>query len=38
MKVLHTYQPMKMEQTDYSEKLAVQLQTLVNNPEKSIQL
>jgi hypothetical protein len=33
---LHTYPPMKMEQTQCSEMLALKLQTPVNHPEESI--
>jgi hypothetical protein len=33
---LHTYSPMKMEQTVCSETLAFKLQTPGNNPEESI--
>jgi hypothetical protein len=32
---LHTYSPMKMEQTGCSETLAFKLQTSVNHPEES---
>jgi hypothetical protein len=35
--LLHTYSPVKMEQTECSETLAFKLQTLVNHPEKIIQ-
>jgi hypothetical protein len=34
--LLHTYSPMKMEQTGCSETLAFKLQTPVNHPEDSI--
>jgi len=34
---LHTYLPMKMEQTECSETLAYKIQTLGNYPEESIQ-
>jgi len=34
---LHTYPPMKMEQTECSEKLACKIQTPGNYPEESIQ-
>jgi hypothetical protein len=33
---LHTYSPMKMEQTEYSETLAFKLQTSGNNPKENI--
>jgi hypothetical protein len=33
---LHTYSPMKIEQTECSETLAVKLQTPINHPEESI--
>jgi hypothetical protein len=33
---LHTYSPMKMEQTRCYETLAYKLQTLVNHPEESV--
>jgi len=35
--ILHTYPPIKMEQTDCSEKLAYKIQTPGNYPEESIQ-
>jgi hypothetical protein len=35
--ILHTYLPMKMEQTKCSEMLAYKIQTLGNYPEESIQ-
>jgi hypothetical protein len=34
---LHTYPPMKMEQTECSKILAFKLQTSVNHPEESVQ-
>jgi hypothetical protein len=34
---LHTYLPMKMEQTEFSERLAYKFQTLGNYPEESKQ-
>jgi len=34
---LHTYPPMKMEQTECSEMSAYKIQTLENYPEESIQ-
>jgi hypothetical protein len=34
---LHTYSPMKMEQTEWSETLAFKLQTPLNHPEESTQ-
>jgi len=34
---LHTYLPMKVEQTECSEMLAYKIQTLGNYPEESIQ-
>jgi len=36
--ILHTYLPMKMEQTECSEMLAYKIQMLGNYPEESIQL
>jgi hypothetical protein len=33
---LHTYSPMKMEQTECSKTLAFEIQTPVNHPEESI--
>jgi hypothetical protein len=33
--ILHTYSPMKMEQTECSETLALKLQTAKNNKEES---
>jgi hypothetical protein len=35
--ILHTYPPMKMEQTECSEPLAYEIQTPGNYPEESIQ-
>jgi hypothetical protein len=35
--ILHTYPPMKMEQTECSKMLAYKIQTLRNYPEESIQ-
>jgi hypothetical protein len=35
--ILHTYTPMKVEQTECSETLAFKLQTPLNHPEESIQ-
>jgi hypothetical protein len=35
--ILHTYPPMKMEQTECSEMLAYKIQMLWNYPEESIQ-
>jgi len=35
--ILHTYSPMKMEQTEFSETLAYKIQTPGNYPEESIQ-
>jgi hypothetical protein len=35
--ILHTYPPMKMEQTEYSETLAYKIQTPGNYPQESIQ-
>jgi hypothetical protein len=34
--IVHTYSPMKMEQTECSETLTFKLQTPGNNPEESI--
>jgi len=35
--ILHTYPPMKMEQTEFSETLAYKIQVPGNYPEESIQ-
>jgi hypothetical protein len=35
--ILHTYLPIKMEQTEHSVMLAFKLQALVKHPEESIQ-
>jgi len=35
--ILHTYPPMKMEQTECSETFAYKIQTVGNYPEESIQ-